>query len=116
MSEVKCLGFIFNETGVRPDPDRIQTIQNLKEPTKKKELQSFLGMINYLREFIPNMSELTTPLRELLKKNNLWSWSPQCQQCFVKLKETLSSLPTLCNFNSDEGVLEIQCDASWGAS
>lgn len=38
VTKVKFLGFIFDEKGVHPDPDRIQSIQNLKEPTNKKEL------------------------------------------------------------------------------
>lgn len=49
VTKVKFLGFIFDEEGVRPDTDRIRSIQSLKEPSNKKELQSFLGMVNYLR-------------------------------------------------------------------
>ncbi|CAI6348579.1 unnamed protein product [Macrosiphum euphorbiae] len=94
VTKVKFLGFIFDEKGVYPDQERIQSIQNLKEPTNKKELQSFLGMVNYLREFIPNMSEITGSLRSLLKKNIIWSWDTHCQNSFSKLKEILSALPT----------------------
>jgi len=65
VTKVKFLGFIFDEKGVHPDPDRIQSIQNLKEPTNIKELQSILGMVNYLRDFIPNMSEISSSLRLL---------------------------------------------------
>lgn len=115
VTKVKFLGFIFDEKGVHPDPDRIQSIQNLKEPTNKKELQSFLGMVNYLRDFIPNMSEISSSLRLLLKKNIIWSWDVHCQGSFNRLKDILSGLPTLSNFNSKIGNLEIQCDASQGA-
>jgi len=69
-------------------------------------------MVNYLREFIPNMSEITGSLRSLLKKNIIWSWDMHCRNSFSKLKEILSELPTLSNFNSKIGNLEIQCNAS----
>jgi len=48
VNEVKFLDFIVNELGVTPDPERIRVIQELNEPKNKKELQSFLGMINYI--------------------------------------------------------------------
>jgi len=65
--KVKFLGFLFSSEGVQPDEERIRSIRELNEPCNKKELQSFLGMINYLRGFIPNLSEIVTPFRELLK-------------------------------------------------
>jgi len=100
VSEFKFLGFIFNEFGVTPDPDRIRVIQELNETKNKKELQSFLGMINYLRLFLQNLSKIVTPFRELLKKNGLWNWNKQCQLTFIKLKEFICKIPTLKNFDS----------------
>lgn len=65
--EIKYIGHIFNKESMKPDPSRLDAIMKLKNPTKT-ELQCLLGMINYLRDFIP-MSSLTQPLRQLLKKN-----------------------------------------------
>ncbi|XP_050533909.1 uncharacterized protein K02A2.6-like [Daktulosphaira vitifoliae] len=113
-NEVKFLGFIFNEKGVKPDNDKIQSIQELTTPINKKQLQSFLGMINYLRAFLPNLSERLKPFRELLKKNVLWNWSVECERAFCDLKESLCNVTILANFNNDQD-LEIQCDASEGA-
>lgn len=75
MNEVKFLGFLFNGDGMRPDPQRVRVINELKDPLNKTELQRILGMVNYLREFIPKMSEIISPLRELLKKDKIWVWS-----------------------------------------
>lgn len=66
-SQVKYLGHIFSEEGIRPDPDRIRSIQHLGNPVDKKDLQKFLGVVNYLRSFISNLAEETTSLRELQK-------------------------------------------------
>jgi len=49
---------IFSEKGIEPDPDRVKSIIQLNTPQNIKQLQSFLGMVNYLRLFIPNISEL----------------------------------------------------------
>jgi len=47
---------VFNYGGVQPDIELILVIHELKKPRNKKELQSFLGMIKYLRRFIPNLT------------------------------------------------------------
>jgi len=52
------VGHIFNEQGVSPNPDQIKAIVSLKEPTSRVELQRLIGMFNYLKEFIPNMSKI----------------------------------------------------------
>lgn len=110
-NEVKFLGMVFNEKGITPDPERVKSIVELKIPQNIKQLQSFLGMVNYLRLFIPNMSELVEPLRSLLRKDSVWSWGKNCDIAFNKLKSVLTELPTLGNYNAKD-VFTIQCDAS----
>lgn len=69
--QVKFLGHIFDEKGVCPDSEQVKAIIQLKEPSNKVELQRILGMINYLRDYVPNMSQVSAPLRELSKKDIL---------------------------------------------
>lgn len=69
MKEVKYLGLVFNKEGVKPDNRYVEAILKLKDPANKKELLIILGMINFIAKFIPNVSELTSSLRELTKKN-----------------------------------------------
>jgi len=109
--KVKFLGFLFSSEGVQPDEERIRSIRELNEPCNKKELQSFLGMINYLRGFIPNLSEIITPFRELLKKDIMWYWTVEHKLVFEKIKDILCNFPILHNFNLTEP-FEIQTDAS----
>ncbi|KAL4126071.1 hypothetical protein QTP88_010302 [Uroleucon formosanum] len=72
--QVTFLGHLFDQKGMSLNPSRIEAVKKLK-PNNKKELQRLLGLINYLRSFIPNFSELTTPLRNLLKKDTEWQWT-----------------------------------------
>ena len=63
---VKFFGLILSRHGVSPDPSKIEALKKLPEPKDEKLLQSFLGMVNYLSRFDPNIANLTHNLRELL--------------------------------------------------
>ena len=66
VNQVKDMGEVVCELGFSPDPEKISAIHNIPPPSCKQDLQRLLGMINYLSKYIPNMSELTAPLRSLL--------------------------------------------------
>lgn len=71
--DIRYLGHVFSEQGMRVDDEKIKAIQNLKIPENRKQLQGLLGIINYnLRSLIPNLSNLTGPLTELLKSHLPW--------------------------------------------
>lgn len=111
LREVKYFGHIFSKKGMQIDPDRIKAIKSIKSPTKVKELQIFLGMVNYLRRFVPKLAEIAAPLQMLLKKNVTWIWTDVHENTFNKLKEIISQAPVLQNFDPKQPVV-IQCDAS----
>ena len=60
------LGHIIS-SGIKIDPWKTEAITKMPLPRSVNELQKFLGMVNYLGKFIPNLAEYTTPLRNLLK-------------------------------------------------
>ena len=64
-SECRFFGMIYTPSGVKPDPEKVGAIQNIDPPKDKKELHTFLGMVNYLAPFMPNLASHTAPLREL---------------------------------------------------
>ena len=68
-SEVSYLGHNLSEAGVKPDPNKIAAIVKMPEPTNKTELQRFLGKINYLAKFLPNLASVSAPLRSLLEND-----------------------------------------------
>jgi len=65
VNEVTFLGHIFSVKGIQIDKNKIIAIENMVEPTNKKDLERLLGMMTYVQKFVPNMSQLA--LRELLK-------------------------------------------------
>ena len=68
IKEGKLLGHIISKYGVVIDPKRVSAIQSLSLPRHKKEIQSFLGKINFLRRFIPNYAEIVKDITDMLKR------------------------------------------------
>ena len=81
-TSVKFLGHIIDQTGIRPDPDKISAIQKIKPPTCVSDVRRFLGLVNQMSKFIPNLAEITKPLRELLVKSKQWTWDRMQQSAF----------------------------------
>lgn len=63
--QVKYLGYILNTLGVTADPEKVQSINEAPTPTTYVELASFLGMLNFNRRFIPNVSNITSELNKI---------------------------------------------------
>lgn len=110
-SSVKYVGFVFSEEGRRLDDSRVEALLSIESPSTKKELQRCIGMFNYVRDFIPNMSAIIAPLRNLLKDDIVFQWLPIHEKSFNELKNLVANSPVLVNFNPSVAI-EIQCDAS----
>ena len=96
---VRFLGHLVDASGIQPDPEKVKAVQAMEEPRNITELRRFLGMANHLAKFIPTMAETTKPLRDLLIKKNAWNWGDSQQQSFNKVKQVLSSAPTLALYD-----------------
>ena len=108
---ITFVGEIFSENKIQIDPDRIEAIVKLEPPTNIKSLQRFLGMINYLASFIPNLALRTENLRQLLKKQNLWQWSEAHNKEFEDLKSAIVNAPVLANYDVNKPII-LSVDAS----
>ena len=84
VSAGKFLGFIVHEKGIEIDPKKIEAIQKVKAPNCKKDLQKFLGKINYLTRFICNLSGKVNAYTPLLRlKNELdFTWGGKATRGF----------------------------------
>ena len=77
---------VYSSDGVEPDPRKIQGIEEMTAPETKQQLQSFLGMVTYMGNFIPHLSHHTEPLRQLLKKDVTFYWDNQLTWSFQEIK------------------------------
>ena len=92
---VEYLGFVISETGIQPSPRLLVKLEDMKAPTSPKEVKMFLGLVNFMRTFIPDCAVLQEPLTLLLRKKAPWVWSEACQESFDTMKELLGSSPVL---------------------
>ena len=111
VKEIECVVFIVNKNGICLNPHKIDAINELPEPKDLKQLQSFLGGINYYSKFIPNMAEIGKPLYYLLEKDAEWKWTKTEQLSFENLKQVLLTAPVLTIFDQNLP-LKLDCDAS----
>ena len=110
-TELKFLGHLISKDGVKPDPDKTKAIREMEVPQSVSDLRRFLGMINQLGKFSPNISELSQPLRELLSSRKTWLWGPAQDRAFQQLKDELSKPTTLTLYNPAAD-LKVSADAS----
>ena len=90
---------------------RIKAIISMQPLQSIQQLQSFNGIVNYLKRFSPVLSELAEPLRKLQKSDTVWSWESEQQTGFKKTKTAWTTLPVLAYFNKQKDHI-IQTDAS----
>ena len=95
VEEGKLLGHIVSEKGICIDPSRVESIQTINLPRNKKELQSFLGKINFLRRFVPNFAELVKYITCMLKKDAEIKWHEKSRSSFSAIKLALTEAPVL---------------------
>ena len=92
-SEVKFLGLRVTAGGVAPLPDQISAVADFPQPATIKELQAFLGAVNFYRRFIPAAANILLLLTAVLKGGKkgaeLLLWSPPMQQAFKAIKTAL---------------------------
>ena len=111
---VKCLGQMVSEKGVTIDEDKIQAIKDLPRPMDATGVRSFVGVVNYFRQFIQGYAEIAAPLFELTKKKVEWDWTPACEQAFQILKSKLCEKPVLAmpDFNPGHSTFRLHTDWS----
>lgn len=103
----------LSETGIRPDPGKVDAIVRMQEPTNITELRRFLGMVNQLSKFSAQLAEKTKPLWELLSTRNHWVWGTSQQQAFDNMKADLSSSQILGLYDAKRPTY-VSADASYG--
>ncbi|XP_064470186.1 uncharacterized protein K02A2.6-like [Ornithodoros turicata] len=108
---VHYLGYVITEAGLHPDPKKVEAVTKAPAPTNVKTLQSYLGLVNYYRKFLPDLSTVLHPLNKLLGANAPWTWGTEQQLAFQKSKDLLTSARVLAHFDPKKPLVLV-CDAS----
>ena len=113
-SSVEYFAYIVDASGIHSSPAKIEAITKVPVPQNVKQLQSFLGLVNYYTKFIPNMSSIRQPLNRLLGKGLEWSWESSCQRAFTRLKTKLTTADILVHYDLQKPVVLATDASSWG--
>ena len=92
---IQYLGHIVSGDGIRPVPEKLNSIQNMPRPYTSTEVKQFLGLVGYYRKFIPRYSDIVRPLNALTRKDVDFVWNDICQRSFNFLKAKVSEEPVL---------------------
>ena len=110
-TEVPFFGHVISSQGLKPDNAKIDAILKLKTPETRAELESLLGMVNYLAKFSRNLAEATAPLRCLLQKDVEFVWDEPQTRAFENVKGIITNAPVLGYYDLKEPLV-LECDAS----
>ena len=109
--KVEFFGLLWSRDGMQPDPKKCDEINNRPAPQNLQELQSFLGLVQYLSPFIPNLADKTKLLRQLLKKDVPYEWIAEMQRAFQEGKDAIHNDAYLRYFDPKQPC-ELEVDAS----
>src|SRR6266436_2991750 len=90
------------------DPVKVQGVTDWLQPAKVKDVQSFIGFMNFYQRFIHDFSEIARPLHTLTRKSKDWSWGAAEQQAFDALKSAITV--NMHTFPSKASLYCLECD------
>jgi hypothetical protein len=111
LEKIQFLGHVLSAKGIVVDPSKVKDILEWKSPTTVHQVQSFLGLAGYYRQFIPDFSKLVKPITSLLKNDTKFNWYSRCNEAFEQLKVLLTTAPVLAQPDIEKS-FDVYCDAS----
>src|SRR5436190_13801076 len=111
VSEVEFLGYMISPEGISMSERKVESIRDWKRPKTVKNIQEFLGFVNFYRRFIEGFSKIAHPLITQTKKGLTFEWTDKCQEAFETLKQRFISVPILKHFKSQLPT-EVETDTS----
>jgi len=98
---VKFFGRVFSSKGISPDPDKVAALKAAGLPQSAAEVRSFLLFAGANADFMEGFTQTTAPLRELLKVNAKFQWTPECQRSFERGREMLTDDRVMAYFDPE---------------
>lgn len=118
VTKLLFLGHTISSSGILPSEERVEAIKNFPRPKDLKQLQRFLGMINFYHRFVPNLAQILQPLHEFStylnksKNKKFTEWSKECEDSFENAKTALINVTLLAHPCTGDNKLFLTTDAS----
>jgi len=108
-----CLGHIIDNKGIHPDTDKLGRIRDWRVPRNYNDVQQFVGLVNYVANFLPSVSTYTAPLQSMTQNGAPFLWKPLHQRCFNMIKQVCCKTPVIRPISAkSEDPIWVICDAS----
>ncbi|BHF83082.1 hypothetical protein SprV_0802622400 [Sparganum proliferum] len=112
VSSLEFLGHLVDSDGIRPLPSKVAAIRDFPPPTSKRQLQRFLGMVNFYRRFLPNCADTILPLTNILSgSKRTFELTPAALTSFEQVKALLADATLLTHYHADAPI-SLMIDAS----
>ena len=98
-TQVKYVGFIVSQEGIKADPDKLKAIGKFPTPTNITELRSFMGLVNQLTGHSQKLVQAALPLRPLLKTKSEFQWMEEHTEAMEAVKKVITSFPIRMHFD-----------------
>ncbi|CAB4009033.1 Hypothetical predicted protein, partial [Paramuricea clavata] len=96
---IEFCGHEISKLGLHKSQQKVNAVINAPRPENVSQDRSFVRLINYYHDFLPNLSTLLQPLNQLLGKDRRWKWNLECEQAFLKAKELIASEEVLAHYD-----------------
>jgi Reverse transcriptase (RNA-dependent DNA polymerase) len=83
---MECLSHIIDDRGIHADADKMQWVREWRTPRTYNDIQRFLGLVQYLAHYMPDVSTYTTPLAGCVRNNHPFEWTPLLDKCLQSIK------------------------------
>ena len=122
--EVEFLGVVIRPVGIKMEEEKVKGVLDWPTPKCVKDVQKFLGLVNYYHRFIEGFASIARPLHDMIKKDQKWDWTERQEEAFRELKERFTKEPVLAVSDLDKkmtmevdaldyttgGVLSVECE------
>lgn len=108
---VQFCGFVLSADGIAADPEKVRAITDFATPANITDLRSFMGLVNQLAEFSPDIAAAAQPLRPLMSPRRSFTWTIDHDTAFQRVQTALASPPVLAMFDMQLPTI-LQTDAS----
>ena len=105
------MGVVIRKNRVRIEKEKMQGVVKWLVPKEMKDVQKFLELANYYRQFVKDFAKIAKPLHKMMRKETKWSWEERQQKVFEELKERFMMEPVLVILDLDKK-MRVEVDAS----
>ena len=112
-NRMECLGHWIDDEGIHADEDKMSRIRDWRTPRNYNDIERFLGLVNYVSPFMPDLSSFTGPLHTIQRNGHAFEWRPIHQSCFDNIKALAAKAPILKPIDpKSPDPIWVICDAS----